>query len=102
MLLSRQTVGTYLELSSHAAHQGTLSHSHLSLLSHSGLILAQRVEIVCANLLLQKKKKKAQAGNEWLNSLPNSSHTRKKPPHSKWGTNVPFAVLLLSKIPCDP
>ena len=30
-----------------------------------------------------KKKKKAQAGNEWLNILPKSSQARKKPP-SEW------------------
>ena len=63
MVLSRHSMGTYQETSSHATCQGTLSHSHLSLLSHSGLILAQRVEVVCANLLLQKKKKKS-AGRE--------------------------------------
>ena len=40
MLLSRHSVGIYQETSSHATHQGTLSHSHLSSLSHCGLILA--------------------------------------------------------------
>ena len=40
MPLSRQSVGTYQETSSHATHQGTLGHSHLSSLSHCGLILA--------------------------------------------------------------
>ena len=40
MLLSRHSVGTYQEMSLHATHQGTLSHSRLSLLSHCGLILA--------------------------------------------------------------
>ena len=40
MLLSRHSVGTYQETSSHATRQGTLSHSHLSSLSHCGLILA--------------------------------------------------------------
>ena len=38
--LCRQTVGTYQETSSHSSHQGTLGHSHLSSLSHCGLILA--------------------------------------------------------------
>ena len=36
----RYSVGIYQEMSSHATHQGTLSHSHLSSLSHCGLILA--------------------------------------------------------------
>ena len=36
---SRHSVGTYQETSSHATHQGTLSHSCLSSLSHCGLIL---------------------------------------------------------------
>ena len=42
MPLSSHSVGTYQETSSHAARQGTftLSHSHLSSLSHCGLILA--------------------------------------------------------------
>ena len=37
MLLSRHSVGTYLEMNSHSIYQGTF---HLSSLSHSGLILA--------------------------------------------------------------
>ena len=40
MPLLGHSVGTYQETSSHANHQGTLSHSWLSLLSHCGLILA--------------------------------------------------------------
>ena len=40
MLLSRHSVGTYPETSSHATCQGTFGHSHVSLLSHCGLILA--------------------------------------------------------------
>ena len=40
MLLSRHSVGTYQETSSHETRQGTLGHSHLSSLSHCGLILA--------------------------------------------------------------
>ena len=40
MQLSRHSVGAYQEISSHATHQGALSHSHLSLLSCCGLILA--------------------------------------------------------------
>ena len=62
MLLCRHSVGTYQETSSHATCQGTLSHSRLSSLSHSGLILAKEWNLcVQANLHL-KKKKKAQAG----------------------------------------
>ena len=38
--LSRHSVGTYQETSSHASRQGTIGHSRLSLLSHCGLILA--------------------------------------------------------------
>ena len=40
MPLSRQSVGTCQETSSHATRQGTLGHSRLSALSHCGLILA--------------------------------------------------------------
>ena len=40
MPLSRHSVGTYQETSSHATRQGTLGHSRLSSLSHCGLILA--------------------------------------------------------------
>ena len=55
MPLSRQSVGTYQETSSHATRQGTLGHSRLSSLSHCGLILAERVELVCASNLHLKK-----------------------------------------------
>ena len=40
MPLSRHSVGTYPETSSHATCQGTLGRSHLSSLSHCGLFLA--------------------------------------------------------------
>ena len=51
MPLSRHSVGTYPEMSLHATCQGTLGHSHLSLssLSYCGLILAERVALVCAS-----------------------------------------------------
>ena len=49
MLLSMHSVGTYQDTSSHATRLGTLGHSHLSSLSHSGLILAGRVELICAS-----------------------------------------------------
>ena len=38
--LSRHSVGTYQETSSHATRKGTLGHSRLSSVSHFGLILA--------------------------------------------------------------
>ena len=40
MPLCRHCVGTYPETSSYATRKGTLGHSHLSSLSHCGLILA--------------------------------------------------------------
>ena len=40
MPLCRHSVGTYQETSSRATRRETLSHSHLSSLSHCGLILA--------------------------------------------------------------
>ena len=40
MPLSRHSVGTYQETSSHANGQETLGHIRLSSLSHCGLILA--------------------------------------------------------------
>ena len=44
MPLSRHSVGTYLETTSHATRQETLGHSRLSSLNHCGLILAYIVE----------------------------------------------------------
>ena len=49
MPLSRHSVGTYPETSSHATCRETFSHSRLGPLSHCGLILASRVELVCAS-----------------------------------------------------
>ena len=49
MSLSRQSMEIYQETSSHATRQETLGHSRLSSLSHCGLILAERVELVCAS-----------------------------------------------------
>ena len=57
MLLPRHSVGTYLATNSHTTHQGTLSHSHLSSLSHCGLILAKEWN-KCAQANLHFKKKK--------------------------------------------
>ena len=48
MSLFENSVETYQETSSRTTRQGTLGHSRLSSLSHCGLILAQRVELVCA------------------------------------------------------
>ena len=48
MPLSRHSVGTYLETTLHATCLETFGHSRLSSLSHCGLILAERVEIVYA------------------------------------------------------
>ena len=39
-----------------ATHQGMLIHSHLSLLSHFGLILIKRVELMCASWSPLEKK----------------------------------------------
>ena len=39
MPLCRHIMGIYLETSSHVSREGTLGHSHLSSLSHHGLIL---------------------------------------------------------------
>ena len=78
MPLSRHSLGTYQETSLHATRRGTLSHSRLSSLSHCGLILAYRVESVCASessliffLILKHRRS---------NLLPKSSQARKKPP----------------------
>ena len=49
MPLSRHSVGTYQETSAHTTRQGTLGHSRLSSLSHCGLILAERADLVRAS-----------------------------------------------------
>ena len=49
MPLPKHSVGTYQETSSHASRQGTLGYSRLSSLSNYELILAKRVEFVCAS-----------------------------------------------------
>ena len=80
MLLSGHSVGIHQEKSLHTTRQGTLCHSRLSSLSHCGLILAYRVEIVCM-----------QVGNDLSNILPKSSHMRKKPT-----TTTTFIIALSS------
>ena len=79
-LLSRHNVGTYPETSWHGTCQGTFSHSCRSL-SHCGPILAQEWITVWELIvtLKKKRKKKVQAGNEWLNILPKSLQARIKP-----------------------
>ena len=72
MLLFRHDVGAYPETSSHASCRETFGHSRLSSLIHYGLILAQRVEVVCANQSplkkrkKKKKRKKRSAAGEWM------------------------------------
>ena len=56
MPLSRHSVGTYQETSSHATRNGTLGHSRLSSLSHCGLILAQRVVEHSPEILAREEK----------------------------------------------
>ena len=63
MPLSRQSVGTYQEMSSHGTHQGTLGHSHLSSLSHCGLIWPKS-GISARQLISTFEKKKAQVGKD--------------------------------------
>ena len=65
MPLSRHSVGTYPETSSLATCHETIGHSRLSSLSHCGLILVQKVELVCASLSpLKKKEEKKGTGGE--------------------------------------
>ena len=59
MPLSRRSVGSCQETSSHASRQGTLGHSRLSSLSHRGLLLAKVLkQCARANLHFKKKKRK--------------------------------------------
>ena len=50
-MLSKHSVTTYPgnELTHKLIRQGTLVHSRRGLLSHCGLIPAERVKLVCAN-----------------------------------------------------
>ena len=59
--IARETVR---EMSLHTTRQGTLGHKRLCSLSHYELILASRMEFLCASWSLLKKKKIVQAGNE--------------------------------------
>ena len=64
MPLSGHSVGTYQETSSHTTRQETLGHSRLSSLSHCGLILALRVELVWRANLYFKREKERERGRE--------------------------------------
>ena len=55
MPLSRHSVGLYPEMRSQVIWQGTFDHNCPSSLSCCGLILAQRVELMCASLSPRKK-----------------------------------------------
>ena len=57
MPLYRQSLGIYQETNSHATCQETLGYSRLSSLSYCGLILAEKVKLVCASKSPIKKKK---------------------------------------------
>ena len=73
MLLSRHSVGTYLEMSSNAICQ--LAEL---LWTDPGIMSGISVrELISTS---KNKNKKARAENEWLNILPKSSQVRKKPP----------------------
>ena len=79
MRLSRHSVGTYQETSSHAIRQGTLGHSVAKpLWTDPGLESGISVRQLTSTL--KKKKKKTQAGNELSNIIPKSWHARKKLP----------------------
>ena len=81
MPLSRHSVGSYQETSSHVTRKGTLGHSRLRLAEplwtepglKSGISIRE---------LISTLKKKTQARNELSNILPKISHVRKKPPLS--------------------
>ena len=77
MPLSRHSMRTYQETSSHATRQRTqLQSSQLvePVWTDSGLKSG-----ISVYELIPTLKKKAQAGNEWSNILPNLSQARKKP-----------------------
>ena len=78
--LSRYSVGISPKTSSHATCQGKFGHSRLTSLSHCGLILALKVELVCTSESpFQQNKTKSAYENEWSNIPPKSSQPRKKP-----------------------
>ena len=80
MPLSGHCVGTNPETSSHATFQGTFGYSHLSSLSHFGVILELNSGISARELISTKKnnKKTRRRGIKWSNVLPKSPEARKK------------------------
>ena len=80
MPLSRHSVGTYQETTSHATRQGTLGHFRLSSLSHlltdsdlkSGISVSELIYV------LKYINKNAEAENEWSNLSQKSLQARKK------------------------
>ena len=76
MPLSRHSVGTYPGTSSYTTCQGTFGHSRLTFAEtlwtdpglKSGISARERI----STARKEEKKKKAQAGKEWSNILPNS------------------------------
>ena len=77
MPLSRHSVGTYPETSSHATCQGTFGHSRLDSARWATVDWSWHSEHDLIST--SRKKKRVQAGNEWSNILPKSSQARKKP-----------------------
>ena len=82
MLPFRKSVGIYYETSSHTTRQGTHGNSCLSLLSHCGLILVERVELACVSLSplknLKKERKKKHRQEMNCPTFSQNLHTREK------------------------
>ena len=104
MLVSRHSVETYPETSSHAACQGTFGQfSQLAelLWTDSGTKSGISVrELISTS---KKKKKNAWAGYEQSNILPKSSQARKNPPpplHSGVPAVYAFCILCLPHCCC--
>ena len=68
MPLSRQSVETYPEMSSHATHQGKLGHSRLTSPLSTDPVLKSGL---CVLELISTLKKKVQVANKWSSILPN-------------------------------
>ena len=70
MPLSKNSVRTYPETSSHATCQGTFGHSRFSSLSRCGLVLAGIKSGISVHELIstskQNKNKQKSAGGEWM------------------------------------
>ena len=87
MPLSRHSVGTYQEMSSHATHQGTFpsQSSELAELLWTDPGLESKISVRKLISTKKKKKEEAQAGNGLFNIIPKSSRMRKKS-HHKYAT----------------